>query len=147
MKILLVKSDLIERRFGCTCKFEFLELSKQARDNLTHNERKALERLSSDKTIIITKADKDNAVVIQNLRDYKAKVAQLLAEDGKFKRIDVDDTLKREYSLQQKLRRLWNQGKFTDSTFNKIMPIGSKAGIMYGLPKIHKEGSPIRPII
>ena len=59
----------------------------------------------------------------------------------------VDDTLKREYSLQQKLRRLWNQGKFTDSTFNKIMPVGSKAGIMYGLPKIHKEGSPIRPII
>jgi len=27
------------------------------------------------------------------------------------------------------------------------MPCGSRAGIMYGLPKIHKEGAPVRPII
>jgi len=27
------------------------------------------------------------------------------------------------------------------------MPFGSRPGIMYGLPKIHKEGAPVRPII
>jgi hypothetical protein len=114
-----------------SCAFEFLDLSKIARDNLTQDERKALDRLTSDKSIIITKADKGNAVVIQNIHDYKTKVTQLLTEDGKFKRIEVDDTLKREHSLQQKLRRLWNQGKFTDSFYNIIMPCGSRAGIIF----------------
>ena len=27
------------------------------------------------------------------------------------------------------------------------MPFGSRPGIMHGLPKIHKEGAPVRPII
>ena len=130
-----------------SCAFEFLELSKRAKDNLTPNERKALERLSSDNSIIITKADKGNAVVIQNTRDYRAKIAELLAEDGKFKRLDGDDTKKRECSLQHKLRRLHAQGKFPENIYRKILPCGSKAGVLYGLPKIHKEGSPIRPII
>ena len=31
--------------------------------------------------------------------------------------------------------------------YNEISPCGSRPGIMYGLPKIHKNGVPIRPII
>ena len=31
--------------------------------------------------------------------------------------------------------------------YKKIMPCGSRAGVIYGLPKIHKEGTPVRPII
>ena len=39
------------------------------------------------------KADKGDALVIQNVRDPKD--AQLFAKDCKFKRVDVDETLKR----------------------------------------------------
>jgi hypothetical protein len=53
--------------------FEFIELSKNATDSLTDTEHKALEELAKDKSIIITKADKGNAVVIQDLADYVAK--------------------------------------------------------------------------
>ena len=34
-----------------------------------------------------------------------------------------------------------------DDVYNRVHPCGSRAGIMYGLPKIHKDGCPIRPII
>jgi hypothetical protein len=66
---------------------EFIELSKTARDNLTDAEHKALEELSKDQSIIITKADKGNAVVIQNKTDYLTKVNILLSADDKFKEI------------------------------------------------------------
>jgi hypothetical protein len=33
------------------------------------------------------------------------------------------------------------------STYENIVPCGSRSGIMYGLPKIHKQGAPLRPII
>ena len=29
----------------------------------------------------------------------------------------------------------------------RIYPCGSRDGVLYGLPKIHKEGTPLRPII
>jgi hypothetical protein len=35
----------------------------------------------------------------------------------------------------------------SDEVYNRILPSGSRAGIMYGLPKIHKNGAPLRPII
>ena len=31
--------------------------------------------------------------------------------------------------------------------YKAIRPTGSKAGVMYGLPKVHKSGTPLRPII
>ena len=37
--------------------FEFLELTKTAKENLTEEENIALENLAKDKTIIITKSD------------------------------------------------------------------------------------------
>ena len=86
-------------------------------------------------------------VVIQNVEDYKSKVAILLTEDGKFNKLECDDTRERELKLQRKIRYLHSLGIFDDVTYKRIMPSGSKAGIMYGLPKIHKEGNPIRPII
>jgi hypothetical protein len=51
---------------------------------LTDAEHKALLELSKDQTIIITKADEGNAVVIQNKTDYQTKVHNLLTSTGKF---------------------------------------------------------------
>ncbi|MBI3220215.1 MAG: MCE family protein, partial [Bacteroidetes bacterium] len=34
-----------------------------------------------------------------------------------------------------------------DEVYKRVMPCGSRAGVLYGLPKIHKEGTPLRPII
>lgn len=127
--------------------FEFIELSKQARDNLTDAEHQALEELSKDKSIIITKADKGNAVVIQNKIDYINKVQQLLMADNKFKQLIEDETIRREASLQRFLRSLTKKNEIPPEVYKELYPCGSRAGVMYGLPKIHKNGAPIRPII
>lgn len=117
-------------------------MSKKAQDNLDPEERQALESRSADHSIVISKADKGEAVVIQNVSDYQEKVAGLLNEDGKFNRLECDDTMSREFKLACKLRYLHRLGIFDDLTYKRIVPCGSKAGIMYGLPKIHKLGTP-----
>ena len=45
------------------------------------------------------------------------------------------------------LYKLWKEGHLDSATYTKIRPTGSKPSQLYGLPKIHKEGTPVRPII
>jgi len=37
--------------------------------------------------------------------------------------------------------------RIPDDVYKKILPCGSRAGVLYGLPKIHKANAPLRPII
>ena len=130
--------------------FQAFELSKRALDSLNDEEHNALKTLSEDKSIVISKADKGNAVVIQDIETYRSKILDLLKQDGKFKKLSSDETIKRERSLQLYLRGLINKeriNKLDDSDYKRILPCGSKAGVLYGLPKIHKDGCPLRPII
>ena len=52
----------------------------------------------------------------------------------------------RENSLISYLRNLKRDGIIDAATFRKILPCGSTAGVLYGLPKIHKTGCPFRPL-
>ena len=103
--------------------------------------------LAKDKSIIISKSDKGNAVVLQNVKDYKLKINKLLETDGKFVTLRRNPTRTREEELQKQLRILRSAEKIDLPTFKKIYPCGSRPGVLYGLPKIHKEGTPLRPII
>ncbi len=120
--------------------YEFLELSKSSFDSLSDEEHAALKALAQDKSIVITKADKGNAVVIQNIEVYRRKLLTLLEQDGKFKKLNSDETLLRERRLQNYLRSLTkveHSNKLSDADYHRILPCGSKAGVLYGLPKIH----------
>ena len=101
------KSTFIQQLQQMT--YEFLKLSKRALDSLNVEEHNALKTLAEDKTIVITKADKGNAVVIQDIETYREKILELLAADGKFTKLSSDETIKRERSLQVYLRRLYNK--------------------------------------
>ncbi len=82
------KSTFIQQLQQMT--YEFLELSKRSLDSLNDEEHNALKSLSEDKTIVISKADKGNAVVIQDIETYRSKIIELLNQDGKFNRIKAD---------------------------------------------------------
>ena len=96
---------------------------------------------------MVTKADKGNAVVIMNKDDYNDKIFKLLSDKSKFECIDEDLTIKRENSLLYKLDGLKKDKVISQEVYDKIRPTGSRPGIIYGLPKVHKDGYPLRPII
>ena len=73
---------------------------------------------------------------------------QLLSDNTKFKPLKNNPIKAREESLSSYLRKLRKDGIIDDTVFQKILPGGSSPGILlYGLPKVHKTGCPLRPIV
>ena len=118
--------------------------------NLPDNYLKALKNLSNDPNIVILKPDKGNGTVIMNKSDYINKVNDIIGDDSKFK-IETSNPFKLILRLEDKihrfLRTLKNFGVINDQCSRSLSPTGSKPGILYGLPKVHKQGYPVRPIL
>ena len=66
------------------------------------------------------------------------KIYTIVNGTSKFKKLPSDPTISREGQLQQFLRTLKNKDFFTDDSYDKIYPSGSKPASIYGLRKIHK---------
>jgi len=107
-----------------------------------------LQTLKDDKNIIITKPDKGRGVVILNKDDYHNKLKTIVNDTSKFKPI-MSDTATHLLKLEDKLNRLLRSIRTSigEITYNLLTTSGSKPGFLYGLPKIHKIGQPLRPII
>ena len=79
----------------------------------------ALNDLRKDSSIVITKPDKGNGVVIVNRHDYLNKMKQLISDGTKFKSVlSHNPTKSRENSLISYLRNLKRDGIIDEATFN-----------------------------
>ncbi len=117
---------------------------------LTQDDYRLLKNLRDDKSIHIMKPDKGNGVVIVNRKDYTDKMDQILKDATKFEKLTSDpfkETLKREKQVRKTLLDLKKQNVIDDFTYERLAPTGSKPGILYGLPKVHKTNLPFRPIL
>lgn len=117
---------------------------KSVRSNFSKDDNVALGSLKSDKNIKILPSDKGNATVVLNKTDYDIKVAEVLTA-GKYSILTKDPTKSFEHKIDQTLRK--HKQLFSDVTRSKLTPHHSKTPHMYGLPKIHKESIPLRPIV
>ena len=79
-----------------------------------------------------------------NASDYENKIRQLIETD-KYIVLQKDPTTSIERQVYQLLRK--HQPHLTEATKRKLTPHNSKAPHIYGLPKIHKQDFPLRPII
>jgi len=86
--------------------------------------------------------DKGNATVVLNTVDYKQKITSLL-EDPSYRRLAKDPT----DSTEQKTSLLLKNSTLTEDICKQLRPAGSRPQRLYGLPKIHKERVPLRPIV
>ncbi|CAF4246335.1 unnamed protein product, partial [Rotaria sordida] len=111
------------------------------------NYRKLLQKLKQDTSIIITRPDKGRGVVLMDKQDYVNKIYAILNDSSKFSSLSEDPTLARENSLKSLLRKLHGQGQITDQFYYLTRPTGSNPGRLYGLPKVHKDGVPLRPVL
>ena len=107
----------------------------------TKTERQALKSLQIDNSIIILPADKGNATLVMDRVEYSNKLVDLIG----YCKVKKDPTLKTERKLSHILGK--NNDLIPQTKYRPLIQHYSKLPHIYGLPKIHKDGIPLRPIV
>ena len=117
----------------------------------TKSDVNVLRNLAKDKSITICKPDKGRGVVILDKNDYQNKMYDILNDKSKFEEINNIEhllfTLRAEDKINNKIRNLKKLKVISDDLASTLTVSGSSPGILYGLPKVHKTGVPMRPIL
>ena len=77
-------------------------------------------------------------------------MSDILADTSKFKPLLSDPlktTLHREQHLRNFLLSLKKDNTISEELYERLTPSGSRSGILYGLPKVHKANFLFRPIL
>ena len=122
----------------------------KSRDDTLSENLNILKNLARDDNILILRPDKGNGIVLIDRTDYCSKMNDIISDRSKFKPMN-DDCLKLIFRLEDKLNRFLKNLKGLDvideNCASQMFTSGSQPGILYGLPKVHKDNYPLRPIL
>ena len=120
-------------------------LADQEPDKLPRRCMKALKSLADDSAITITQADKGGGVVILDTTEYIRKMNDLLKDNKTYTKKEpgyIEKASKRFNQEARKVLKKTERGKQMLSLIEEA----PTAPRMRGLPKLHKENIPMRPI-
>nr|VZI01430.1 unnamed protein product [Spirometra erinaceieuropaei] len=124
-----------------------LLMAHRPRDVLSKVERDALKELRADNDLVIVPADKGRSTVVFDRTDYNQKAKSLLEDRQSYVLCESNlmKTLTRE--INATLLAMENSGAI--SPIDRRMARAQETALarFYGLPKVHKEGAPLRPIV
>ena len=123
-----------------------LRSSHPLKPNLTKAQNLALRELKRDRDHIVLTADKGVAMVIMDRQDYINNANSLLNQNT-YRSIPRDPTNSIKNKLISILKRVKSQTGLDSNTYKSMYPTGCVPPKFYGLPKIHKPDTPLRPIV
>ncbi|XP_071944743.1 uncharacterized protein [Antedon mediterranea] len=115
--------------------------------NLTPKERKAINNLKKDKSILILPADKGRSTVILNTNDYKDKVGTMVSDTNVYELLKRNPTQNYKRKVVNIIGRLFKEKKINYREKEWLFPTAEIVPRLYCLPKIHKPNWPLRPIV
>ena len=117
------------------------------RPNISREESIAMRELKKDDTIMVLPADKGKATVIMDTTVYKDKLKTILDDSQTYEILKKDPTTTYKNKLINLLKEWEKNGKIPKPLYYNLYPTSEEAPKMYGLPKIHKKDTPLRPIV
>ncbi|XP_065568918.1 uncharacterized protein LOC136032575 [Artemia franciscana] len=120
---------------------------KLIEENLTKDELKVLTDFKNGTNIIITKADKGNAIVILNDTEYVSKSLNLLSDNKVYEKVDINAVKTTYDNVKKALDNLSLTNRINDKLSRSLLPVRPVIPRFYGVPKIHKPDIPLRPIV
>ncbi|UYV60784.1 hypothetical protein LAZ67_1002292 [Cordylochernes scorpioides] len=109
-----------------------------------------LNNLSKNKNITISRADKGGSVVILNTEDYINRMKTHLNNTEFFVKIEPQEASKSITAFKKSIHQLLKNQIIDQSLKKQILENPENPGThpyIYGLPKIHKKNTPLRPIV
>ena len=124
-----------------------LVMTHKSRPVISRTEQDALRQLKADKTIVILPADKGRSTVVLDKAEYLQKANALLEDQQAYHKCEGDPMKTLINQINTTLTVLQNNGAMTRAGRLAIKPNDAAMARFYGLPKVHKEGTPLRPIV
>ena len=119
---------------------------KPPKSNISKEETRAIKELKKDQERMVLTADKGVSMVVMDREDYEKKSEELLSQST-YRVLPSDLTTKQKHKLIALLKTINAEGGINDHIYRRLYPTGASTPKYYGLPKVHKEGVPLRPII
>nr|VZI25895.1 unnamed protein product [Spirometra erinaceieuropaei] len=124
-----------------------LAMSHKPRATITKAEQSALKTLRADTSIVILPADKGRSTVVMDMADYIQKANALLEDRQAYLPCNDEPMRRLVTQLDKTLADMQTSKAISKSVRLAIKPVDAAAPRFYGLPKVHKAGVPLRPIV
>ncbi|BHF76764.1 hypothetical protein SprV_0501986300 [Sparganum proliferum] len=124
-----------------------LAMSHKPRATITKAEQSALKILRADTSIVILPADKGRSTVVMDKADYIQKANALLEDRQAYLPCDDEPMRRLVTQVDKTLADMQTSKAISKSVRLAIKPVDAAAPRFYGLPKVHKAGVPLRPIV
>ena len=92
-------------------------------------------------------ADKGIAAVIMNTTEYREKMTDMVGDMNTYTKLSKDPMHKHKNRMINILRKWKRNGSISDKLYWKLYPKWEEPQKLYGTPKIHKNNTPLRPIV
>ena len=123
-----------------------LKKNHKIKPNIPKDEYQVLKEMKKDNTRMVLTADKGVSMVVVDREDYTQKSEELLHQQN-YKILQTDPTNRYNNKLISLLKSIKAEGGMDDNTYRRLYLTGAVPPKYYGLPKVHKPGMPLRPII
>jgi len=120
-----------------------LRRAKPKKSNIDRSKREALISIRKNKDIVILKVYKGGEMMVMNHMDYTSNMIEHLIMNGIYRNLGSNPILK----VIKKVNKVIS-GFILDPRMKKQLTLSCEiTPRIYGLPKIHKEGAPLRHVI
>nr|VZI25339.1 unnamed protein product [Spirometra erinaceieuropaei] len=124
-----------------------LLMAHRPRDVLSKVERDALKELRADNELVIVPADERRSTVVLDRTGYNQKAKSLLEDRQSYVPCESDSIKTVTREINATLLAMENSGAISPIDRRMARPQETALARFYGLPKGHKEGAPLRPIV
>ena len=116
--------------------------------NLTFEDKSALNNLKKNQSIVIKPCDKGGGICIMNTKDYLTKIHTHLQDRNTYKPLTFNPTSAIVNDTCTLIEYIHSEHIIDKATKEFLLPPkNTRTLLFYGLPKIHKPGCPLRPIV
>ena len=120
-------------------------LADKEKNSMPKRYQLALEELAKDQSLVITQADKGGGIIILDKTEYDKKMEELLSDPDTYQKKHSGYAKRESDKFNKEARKVLRKSE-TGRKLQHLLEEDPKIPRMRGLPKLHKQGHPMRPI-